>query len=194
ALSPLGSGALAGTTLPLDRAATARALGFAGPSRNSMDAVASRDAGLEFLAAGAIAQVHLSRLAEELVLWSTAEFGFIELADAYSTGSSLVPPEKNPHGPRLGRGKAGPRGRQPRRAAHRAEGPAAHLQPRSPGGQGADLRHGAHAARLARGDRGRDRHAARRRGAHAPGRERSDAARHRPRRGARARARAVPRG
>jgi argininosuccinate lyase len=105
--SPLGSGALAGTTLPLDRESTARALGFAGPSRNSMDAVASRDAGLEFLAAGAIAQVHLSRLAEELVLWSTAEFGFIELADAYSTGSSLMPQKKNPDVPELVRGKAG---------------------------------------------------------------------------------------
>ena len=105
--SPLGSGALAGTTLPLDRDATAHALGFAGPSRNSMDAVASRDAGLEFLAAGAIAQVHLSRLAEELVLWSTAEFAFIELADAYSTGSSLMPQKKNPDVAELARGKAG---------------------------------------------------------------------------------------
>jgi argininosuccinate lyase len=72
-----------------------------------MDAVASRDAGLEFLAAGAIAQVHLSRLAEELVLWSTAEFAFIELADAYSTGSSLMPQKKNPDVPELVRGKAG---------------------------------------------------------------------------------------
>ena len=107
ARSPLGSGALAGTTLPLDREATARALGFAGPTRNSMDAVASRDAALEFLAAGAIAQVHLSRLAEELVLWSTAEFGFVELADAYSTGSSLMPQKKNPDVPELVRGKAG---------------------------------------------------------------------------------------
>jgi argininosuccinate lyase len=107
ARSPLGSGALAGSTLPLDPEATARALGFAGPARNSMDAVASRDAGLEFLADGAIAQVHLSRLAEELVLWSTAEFGFIELADAYATGSSLMPQKKNPDVPELVRGKAG---------------------------------------------------------------------------------------
>jgi argininosuccinate lyase len=88
ALAPLGAGALAGSTLPLDREATARALGFEGPARNSMDAVASRDAALEFLAAAAIAMVHLSRLAEELVLWSSAEFGFVELADAYATGSS----------------------------------------------------------------------------------------------------------
>jgi argininosuccinate lyase len=107
ARSPLGSGALAGSTLPLDREATAAALGFAGPSRNSMDAVASRDAALEFLAAGAIAQVHLSRLAEELVIWSTAEFGFVELADAYSTGSSLMPQKKNPDVPELVRGKTG---------------------------------------------------------------------------------------
>jgi argininosuccinate lyase len=105
--SPLGSGALAGSTLPLDRDETARALGFAGPSRNSMDAVASRDAALEFLAAGAIAMIHLSRLAEELVLWSTAEFGFVELSDAYSTGSSLMPQKKNPDVPELVRGKAG---------------------------------------------------------------------------------------
>jgi argininosuccinate lyase len=104
---PLGSGALAGSTLPLDREDTARALGFEGPSRNSMDAVGSRDAALEFLAAAAIAMVNLSRLAEELVLWSTAEFGFIELSDAYSTGSSLMPQKKNPDVPELVRGKAG---------------------------------------------------------------------------------------
>jgi argininosuccinate lyase len=105
--SPLGAGALAGSTLPLDREHTARALGFDAPARNSMDAVASRDAALEFLAAVAIASVQLSRLAEELVLWSTAEFGFIEMADAYSTGSSLMPQKKNPDVPELVRGKAG---------------------------------------------------------------------------------------
>jgi len=105
--APLGAGALAGTTLPLDRQATARALGFDAPARNSMDAVASRDLALEFLADCAIACVHLSRLAEELVLWSTAEFGFIELADAYSTGSSLMPQKKNPDVPELVRGKSG---------------------------------------------------------------------------------------
>jgi argininosuccinate lyase len=103
----LGSGALAGSTLPLDRAHTAQALGFDEPSANSMDAVASRDLALEFLAASAIAMVHLSRLAEELVLWSTAEFGFIELADAYSTGSSLMPQKKNPDVPELVRAKSG---------------------------------------------------------------------------------------
>jgi argininosuccinate lyase len=107
ALSPLGSGALAGSTLPLDREATARALGFEAPSRNSMDSVSARDTSLEFLAAAAISMVHLSRLAEELVLWSSAEFGFVELADAYSTGSSLMPQKKNPDVPELVRGKAG---------------------------------------------------------------------------------------
>ena len=105
--SPLGSGALAGSTLPLDRAATAAALGFRAPTRNSLDAVASRDVAAEFLAAVAIAQVQLSRLAEELVLWSSAEFGFVELADAYSTGSSLMPQKKNPDVPELVRGKSG---------------------------------------------------------------------------------------
>lgn len=107
ALCPLGSGAIAGATLPLDRAETARALGFAGPTRNSMDAVGSRDVALEFLSACAIAMVNLSRLAEELVLWSSSEFGFVELADAYATGSSLMPQKKNPDVPELVRGKAG---------------------------------------------------------------------------------------
>jgi argininosuccinate lyase len=107
ARSPLGAGALAGSTLPLDRDDTARALGFDEPSRNSLDAVASRDGALEFLAAAAIAMVHLSRLAEELVLWSSSEFGFVALADAYSTGSSLMPQKKNPDVPELVRGKSG---------------------------------------------------------------------------------------
>jgi argininosuccinate lyase len=104
---PLGAGALAGSTLPLDPAATAAALGFDAPVANSMDAVASRDAALEFLAAAAICMVNLSRLAEELVLWSTSEFGFVELSDAYATGSSLMPQKKNPDVPELVRGKAG---------------------------------------------------------------------------------------
>ena len=105
--APLGSGALAGSTLPLDREATAEALGFEGPARNSLDAVSSRDGALEFLAAAAICMVNLSRLSEELVLWSSAEFGFVELADAYSTGSSLMPQKKNPDVPELVRGKTG---------------------------------------------------------------------------------------
>lgn len=106
-LSPLGAGALAGSTLPLDRQQTAEELGFEGPTRNSMDTVASRDGALEYLAHTAISMVHLSRLAEELVLWSSSEFGFIELTDAYSTGSSLMPQKKNPDVPELVRGKSG---------------------------------------------------------------------------------------
>ena len=104
---PLGAGALAGSTLPIGREETAAELGFEAPTRNSMDTVASRDGALEYLSNAAIAMVHLSRLAEELVLWSTAEFGFIELADAYSTGSSLMPQKKNPDVPEIVRGKTG---------------------------------------------------------------------------------------
>jgi argininosuccinate lyase len=105
--SPLGSGAIAGSTLALDRNDTASALGFEAPTRNSMDSVASRDAALEFMSAAAICMVNLSRLSEELVIWSSTEFGFIELADAYSTGSSLMPQKKNPDVPELVRGKSG---------------------------------------------------------------------------------------
>ena len=104
---PLGAGALAGSTLPLAREETAAELGFKGPTRNSMDTVASRDAALEYLSHAAITMVHLSRLAEELVLWSTSEFGFVVLADAYSTGSSLMPQKKNPDVPEIVRGKTG---------------------------------------------------------------------------------------
>ena len=104
---PLGAGALAGTTLPIDRSYVARLLGFPRISRNSIDAVSDRDFALEFLAAPAIVFVHLSRLAEELVLWSSREFGFIELPDAYCTGSSMMPQKKNPDVPELIRGKSG---------------------------------------------------------------------------------------
>ena len=105
--SPLGSGAVCGTTFPLDREMTARALGFDGPSRNSLDATADRDFLLELLAALAIAAVHLSRLSEELVLWSTQEFGFVEMADAHTTGSSMMPQKKNPDVAEVVRGKSG---------------------------------------------------------------------------------------
>ncbi|HEY1268202.1 MAG TPA: argininosuccinate lyase [Candidatus Binatia bacterium] len=104
---PLGSGALAGTTLPIDRRYVARLLGFARVSKNSIDSVADRDFALEFIAAAAILFVHLSRLAEEWVLWSSTEFGFIELPDRYCTGSSMMPQKKNPDVPELVRGKAG---------------------------------------------------------------------------------------
>ena len=104
---PLGAGALAGTTLPIDRHYVARLLGFTRVSENSLDTVADRDFLVEFLAVGAILSMHLSRLAEELVLWASGEFGFIELADAFATGSSMMPQKKNPDVPELIRGKTG---------------------------------------------------------------------------------------
>lgn len=104
---PLGAGALAGTTLPIDRAYVARLLGFARVSENSLDTVADRDFVVEFLSSGAILGMHLSRLSEELVLWSSSEFGFIDLPDAFSTGSSMMPQKKNPDVPEIIRGKTG---------------------------------------------------------------------------------------
>lgn len=104
---PLGAGALAGTTLPIDRHYVARLLGFPAVSENSLDTVADRDFLAEFLAACAILCMHLSRLAEELVLWASSEFGFIELPDAFATGSSMMPQKKNPDVPELVRGKTG---------------------------------------------------------------------------------------
>ncbi len=104
---PLGAAALAGTTYPIDRHYTAELLGFPAVAANSMDAVSDRDFILEFLAAASIVMVHLSRLSEELVLWSSAEFGFVELPDAFATGSSIMPQKKNPDVPELIRGKAG---------------------------------------------------------------------------------------
>src|SRR5205814_3445635 len=104
---PLGAGALAGAGFPLDRKFLARELGFARVSQNSIDAVADRDTAVEFLAAAAIAAVNLSRLAEDLVLWATDEFGFLELPDAFATGSSMMPQKKNPDVAELLRGKTG---------------------------------------------------------------------------------------
>jgi argininosuccinate lyase len=104
---PLGSAAMAGNPFPIDRPALADDLGFAAISPNSMDAVADRDYLLEFLSWAAIVQVHLSRLAEDLIIYSSREFGFVELADAYSTGSSIMPQKKNPDSLELIRGKTG---------------------------------------------------------------------------------------
>jgi argininosuccinate lyase len=104
---PLGSGALAGTGFAIDREALARDLGFAAVSPNSLDAVSDRDYLLEFLAAAAITGMHLSRLAADLTLWATAEFGFVEFADAFATGSSIMPQKKNPDVAELIRGKSG---------------------------------------------------------------------------------------
>ncbi len=107
AISPLGAGALAGSTLPLDRERVARALGLSGVTRNSLDAVSDRDSAIELVFACALAAVHLSRLGEELVLWTTREFGFMTLSDAFSTGSSIMPQKKNPDVGELARGRAG---------------------------------------------------------------------------------------
>ncbi|MGB8510294.1 MAG: argininosuccinate lyase [Pyrinomonadaceae bacterium] len=104
---PLGSAALAGTSYPVDRARVARSLGFDAVSRNSLDAVSDRDFCVEFAAAGSLVMAHLSRLAEDIIVYATTEFGFIELSDAVATGSSLMPQKKNPDALELVRGKAG---------------------------------------------------------------------------------------
>jgi argininosuccinate lyase len=105
--SPLGAAALAGTSFPIDRDMTAEALGFSRPAANSLDAVSDRDFALETLAAAAIAAMHLSRLAEEIVLWTSPQFGFARLSDAYSTGSSIMPQKRNPDAAELVRAKTG---------------------------------------------------------------------------------------
>ncbi len=104
---PLGAAALAGTPFPIDRDATAQALGFAAPMRNSLDAVSARDFALEYLSVATIAATHLSRLAEEIVLWVSPSFGFVALSDAFTTGSSIMPQKRNPDAAELVRAKAG---------------------------------------------------------------------------------------
>ncbi len=104
---PLGAAALAGTTYPIDRAYTAELLGFERPCNNSLDAVSDRDFAIEFCAAGALVMTHLSRCSEELILWASAQFDFIDLPDRFCTGSSIMPQKKNPDVPELLRGKAG---------------------------------------------------------------------------------------
>lgn len=106
-IMPLGSAALAGTSVPLDRAHITKELGFGGVSRNSLDAVSDRDFAIEFIGACSLLMVHLSRFAEDLIIYSSAEFGFIELSDAVASGSSLMPQKKNPDALELIRGKAG---------------------------------------------------------------------------------------
>jgi argininosuccinate lyase len=107
AISPLGAGALAGSSLPLDPAQVAKELGFTAPAANSIDAVADRDFAVEFLFAAALIGVHLSRLGEEIVIWTTPQFGWVELDDAFATGSSIMPQKKNPDIAELARGKSG---------------------------------------------------------------------------------------
>ncbi|AMS40683.1 argininosuccinate lyase [Aminobacter sp. NyZ550] len=105
--SPLGAAALAGTGFPIDRFKTAKALGFREPTRNSLDSVSDRDYALEFLSIAAICATHMSRLAEEIVIWSTPQFGFVRLSDSFSTGSSIMPQKKNPDAAELVRAKTG---------------------------------------------------------------------------------------
>jgi argininosuccinate lyase len=104
---PLGAAALAGTAFPIDRAATAQALDFDRPAANSLDAVSDRDFALEFLAAAAIAGTHLSRFAEEIVIWASEAYGFVALSDAFTTGSSIMPQKRNPDAAELVRAKTG---------------------------------------------------------------------------------------
>jgi argininosuccinate lyase len=105
--SPLGSAALAGTGFPIDRNATAEALGFDRPSANSLDSVSDRDFALDYLSAAAQCSLHLSRLAEELIIWASAPFGFVKLSDQFSTGSSIMPQKRNPDAAELVRGHSG---------------------------------------------------------------------------------------
>jgi argininosuccinate lyase len=104
---PLGAAALAGTGFPIDRDATAAALGFSRPTANSLDSVSDRDFALDYLAAAALTALHLSRLAEETILWASQPFGFVSLPDAYSTGSSIMPQKRNPDAAELVRGHSG---------------------------------------------------------------------------------------
>ena len=104
---PLGAAALAGTSYPLDRERVARTLGMEGVCQNSLDAVSDRDFAIEFAAAASLVMVHISRLSEELILWMSQNFGFIRIADRFTTGSSIMPQKKNPDVPELARGKAG---------------------------------------------------------------------------------------
>ena len=104
---PLGAAALAGTSYPIDRAQTSKLLGFERPTENSLDSVSDRDFAIEFVSAGALIMTHLSRMSEELVLWTSAQFDFVELPDRFCTGSSIMPQKKNPDVPELVRGKSG---------------------------------------------------------------------------------------
>ena len=106
-IMPLGSAALAGTTFPIDRNYTAELLGFDAPSANSLDAVSDRDFAIEFMSAASLVMMHLSRMSEELIIWSSAQFGFIGISDTYCTGSSIMPQKKNPDVAELTRGKSG---------------------------------------------------------------------------------------
>ena len=151
ALSPLGAGALAGSSLPLDPQATAAELGFDGAVPNSIDAVSDRDFAAEFLFCASMIGVHLSRLGEEIALWTSREFGWAELDDAYATGSSIMPQKKNPDVAELARGKSGRLIGNLTSLLVTLKGLPLRLQPRPAGGQGAGLRLGRHPAAGAAG-------------------------------------------
>ncbi len=141
---PLGSGALAGSTIVLDREAIAKELGFAGITQNSMDAVSDRDFAADLLFAIALTGIHLSRLSEDIILWVSAEFGFVTLSDAHTTGSSLMPQKKNPDVAELTRGKSGRLLGNLMSLLTTLKEPAHDLQSRPAGGQGATVRLGGH--------------------------------------------------
>ena len=190
---PLGAAALAGTSFPIDRERVARTLGFDGVCHNSLDAVSDRDFAIEFASAASLAMMHISRLSEELVLWMSPRFGFIDIADRFCTGSSIMPQKKKP---RRGRARAGqdrPRVRRPDGAADADEGPAADVQQGQPGRQGAAVRCGRHARRHARDLRRDDRRHHGEAGRDARGRAGRLRDRDRPRRLPRQEGLAVPR-
>lgn len=124
---PLGSGALAGTTYPLNRERVAELLGFSAITQNSLDGVADRDFVCDYLYAASVCMMHLSRFCEELILWNSHEFRFVEMDDAYATGSSIMPQKKNPDVAELIRGKTGLRLRRHDGSADHAQGSAAGL-------------------------------------------------------------------
>ena len=146
---PLGAGALAGVNFDTARMFVAQELGFGGIAENSLDAVSNRDFVLDYLSAAATCATHLSGLGAEIVLWSSEEFGFCEVSDAFASGSSLMPQKKNPDAAELLRAKAPRVAAEPGRPPRRAARPAAHLQQGPPGGQGAALRRDRHARALA---------------------------------------------
>ena len=153
--SPLGAAALAGTSFPIDRDATAEALGFERPMANSLDAVSDRDFVLETLAAAAITAMHLSRFAEEIVIWTSPLVGLVRLSDKFTTGSSIMPQKRNPDAAELVRAKTGRVIGALTGAADRDEGAAARLSEGHAGGQG---RRDGGASRRCRWHRGDDRH------------------------------------
>ena len=193
-ISPLGAGALAGSSLPLDPDFVAAELGFHGRFENSLDAVSDRDFVAEALFDIALLGVHLSRLGEELVLWSTEEFGFCTLDDAYATGSSMLPQKKNPDVAELARGKAGRLIGHLERGVDHPQGLAPGLQPRSAGGQGATVRRRGPGHPCPDRPARRVRHRDVERGAHAAGGRRSRRGGHRPGRDAGRAGYAVPPG